>query len=199
MTKESYIKLTDSAQAYLKELLAKQDTAGIGVRIFVEKPGTPMAECCMAYCPRGEQTETDDVIELEGFNAYIDQPSIPYLEDAVIDYSKDRMGGQLTFRAPKSKVPQIDEDAGIEARINYVIYTEINPQLAAHGGHVQLMELMEADTVAVLKFGGSCQGCGMIDLTLKQGVEKTLMERVPSLKRVTDITDHTYTENAYFR
>jgi len=153
----------------------------------------------MAYCAAGEAEPTDEKIELEGFNAYIDGASVPYLEDAVIDYAKDRMGGQLTFRAPKSKVPQIDDNASVEQKINYILYSEINPQLASHGGNVQLVELLDDETIAVLKFGGGCQGCGMVDVTLKQGIEKTLMDKIPQLKKVTDTTDHTVRENAYFK
>lgn len=197
--RDGYVTITESAQEYLLELLSKQESPGIGVRIFVEKPGTPSAECCMAYCPDGEQQEGDYRIDFEGFPAYLEGDSITYLEDAVIDYSKDRMGGQLTFRAPKSKVPQIDENASVEERINYVLYSEINPQLAAHGGNIQLQELLEDDTVAILRFGGGCQGCGMVDVTLKQGVEKTLLERVPELKQVSDVTDHSVTENAFYK
>lgn len=196
---ESYITITDSAQEYLVGLLEKQDSEGMGVRIFVERPGTPYAECCMAYCAEGESEGSDKKLDFEGFSAYIDGDSIPFLEDAVIDYAKDRMGGQLTFRAPKSKVPQIDDNATIEQRVNYILYSEINPQLASHGGNVELVGLVENDSVAVLKFGGGCQGCGMVDVTLKEGIEKTLLEKVPELKRVTDDTDHSVTENAYFK
>mgnify|MGYP005723502943 CR=1 FL=1 len=195
---DSYITVTEAAQEYLGGLLAKQDTPGMGVRIFVEKPGTPYAECCMAYCADGDQEQTDKKQELDGFSAFIEDASVPFLEDAVIDYAKDRMGGQLTFRAPKSKVPQLDENASIEQQVNYLLYSEINPQLASHGGNVELVGLIEDDTVAVLKFGGGCQGCGMVDVTLKEGIEKTLLEKVPSLKRVVDETDHSVTENAYF-
>ena len=53
--RENYITITESAQNYLNDLLSKQDNEGIGVRIFVEKPGTPSAECCMAYCPKEEE------------------------------------------------------------------------------------------------------------------------------------------------
>ncbi|HVK98181.1 MAG TPA: NifU family protein, partial [Dongiaceae bacterium] len=167
---DSFIKVTESAQEYLRGLLQKQDSSGMGVRIFVERPGTPHAECCMAYCTAGENEPTDTRLELDGFAAFIDAASVPYLQDAVIDYAKDRMGGQLTFRAPKSKVPQIDDNASVEQKINYILYSEINPQLASHGGNVQLIELLEDDTLAVLKFGGGCQGCGMVDVTLKQGI-----------------------------
>ncbi len=123
----------------------------------------------------------------------------PFLEDAVIDYSPDRFGGQLTFKAPKSKVPQISADASVEEQINYVLYSEINPSLASHNGNVSLVEMTDEGDTAVLKFGGGCQGCGMVDMTLKEGVERTLLERIPALKRVIDTTDHSKRENAYFK
>lgn len=195
---ETSITVTPSAQEYLRDLLAKQSSPGIGVRIFVERPGTPHAECCMAYCPEGEQEEHDLRLDYEGFHAWIDGNSVRYLEDAVIDYKKDSMGGQLTFRAPKSRVPELNEDASLEERINYILYSEINPGLASHGGNVQLLELTD-DNVAVLEFGGGCQGCSAVDLTLKSGVERTLKERLPELAGVRDSTDHSVTENAYYK
>lgn len=194
---EQLIEITPPAQEYLRDLLDRQDKDDIGVRIFVERPGTPHAECCMAYCPEGEQEDDDVRYQYEGFHAFVDGGSVRFLEDAVIDYKKDSMGGQLTFRAPKSRVPDISEDATIEQRINYVLYSEINPNLAAHGGNVQLLELTD-DNIAILEFGGGCQGCAIVDVTLKDGVEKTLKERIPELSAVMDKTDHTQRENAYF-
>lgn len=196
------INITEAARGYLAELLARQDSPGIGVRVFVENPGTPRAECCMAYCGAGEQQADDVRIDYDEFPAYLDARSVPYLEDAVIDYNKDRFGGQLTFKAPKSKVPQISDDASMEERINHVLYSEINPGLAAHNGNVSLIEIYDDEEVgltAVLKFGGGCQGCSAVDMTLKQGVEATLKERIPELQRVTDSTDHSVRENAYFK
>jgi len=195
---EPLIRITDTAQEYLRDLLSRQDQEGIGVRIFVERPGTPHAECCMAYCPEGEQEEGDQRFEYEGFHALVEGKSVRYLEDAVIDFKKDSMGGQLTFRAPKSRVPDISPDASLEERINYTLYAEINPYLASHGGNVQLLELTD-DNWAVLEFGGGCQGCASVDLTLRQGVESTLMERLPELAGVRDKTDHSVTENAYYK
>lgn len=199
---ESNIKVTESAQGYLAELLAGQDEEGTGVRIFVENAGTPRAECCMAYSKPGEHNEDDLRLDYEKFSAYIDSPSIPYLKDAVIDYNKDRFGGQLTFRAPNSKVPQVGEDATIEERIHYILQSEINPGLASHGGSVELVELIEEEGVgltAVLKFGGGCQGCSAVDLTLREGVEVQLKQQVPELTQVVDQTDHTQTDNAYYK
>lgn len=195
------INVSKSAESYLAELLAKQNVEGIAVRLFVTQPGTPYAETCLAYCRPDEVNPEDEILEMELLRFYIEPNSIRYLEEATIDFAEDRMGGQLTIKAPNAKVPKVSADSPIEEQINYVLYSDINPGLASHGGEVKLVELVDAEQgqVAVLKFGGGCQGCSAVDLTLKDGVEKTLMERVPGLAGVRDVTDHTETTNAYYK
>lgn len=190
------VTVTESAQDYLADLLEKQNCEGIGIRMFVANPGTPQAETCIAYCRPDEQKEGDVIVQYKRFPGYFEERSVPFLDEALVDYSPDRMGGQLTIKAPNSKMPRINSDSPIEDRINYTLYNEINPGLAAHGGMVSL-ELIDDEGYAILKFGGGCQGCGMADVTLKEGVEKTLLEQVPELKGVKDVTDHTDTSNAY--
>lgn len=192
------ITITEPAQEYLAELLKKQDCEGIAIRIFIIDAGTPRAETCISFCRPGEEKGDDEVREYKGFRGFIEKQSLPFLEDAVVDFAKDSMGGQLTIKAPNSRLPRLGEGSTLADRINYVLYNEINPALAAHGGNVSLEEVYE-DTVAVLRFGGGCQGCGMVDVTLKQGVEKTLLEQIPELTEVRDVTDHTRTENAYYQ
>lgn len=192
------VTITESAQDYLAELLKKQDAEGIGIRVFILDPGTPKAETCISFCRPGEEKEDDDRKEYPQFHAWIEKRSIPFLEEAVVDYAKDSMGGQLTIKAPNSRLPKIREDSSIEDRINYVLYNEINPSLASHGGVVSLEDLVD-ESIAILKFGGGCQGCGMVDVTLKDGVEKTLLEKVPGLTEVRDVTDHSNRDNAYFK
>lgn len=191
------VNITESAQEYLKGLLDKQDVEGIAIRMFVSNPGTAQAETCIAYSRPGEEEEGDVSLALNGFNAYFEQKSIPYLDEAKVDYSADKMGGQLTIRAPNSKMPKINDDSPLEDRINYVLYNEINPGLASHGGNVTLVEITD-DMHAVLQFGGGCQGCSAVDMTLKQGVEKTLVERLPEIQGVRDMTDHTDKSQAYY-
>ncbi|WP_277374788.1 Fe-S biogenesis protein NfuA [Pseudomonas sp. AA-38] len=193
----STITITDAAHDYLAELLSKQDTPGIGIRIFITQPGTPYAETCIAYCKPGEQKAEDTAVGLASFTAWIDAISEPFLEDAVVDYATDRMGGQLTIKAPNAKVPMVNEDSPLNERINYYLQTEINPGLSSHGGQVSLVDVVE-EGIAVLRFGGGCQGCGQADYTLKEGIEKTLLERIPELKGVRDVTDHSNRENAYY-
>lgn len=191
------VDITESAQTYLAELLSKQENSeGMGIRMFVSNPGTPQAETCIAYCRPGEEKEGDVIVPLNGFSAYFEARSVPFLEDAKVDYSADRMGGQLTIRAPNSKMPNITDDSPLEDRINYVLYNDVNPGLAAHGGDVSLAKVTD-DMYAVLKFGGGCQGCSAVDMTLKDGVELQLLEKIPELKGVRDMTDHTDTSQAY--
>lgn len=190
------VTITESAQEYLAELLAKQNGA-LGVRVFINQPGTPRAETCIAYCREGDVQEGDEMEELPRFKVWYEQRSLPFLEDALVDYAKDRMGGQLTIKAPNAKLPRVGDSSSIEDRVNYVLYNEVNPALASHGGEVSLIEIT-ADMVAILKFGGGCQGCSAVDQTLKGGVEKTLLEQIPQLTAVRDTTDHSDTTHAYY-
>ncbi|MBV06632.1 MAG: Fe-S biogenesis protein NfuA [Gammaproteobacteria bacterium] len=190
--------ITGSAVKYLDDLLGSQEKDTIGIKIFVSEPGTPRAETCIAYAKEDESLADYLLIEEFSFSLFIENESLDFVKDAVVDYSPDKFGGTLTIKAPNAKLPQINENASIEEEINYVLYSEVNPSLASHGGEVSLVEVIDKET-AVLQFGGGCQGCGMVDLTLKDGVEKTLLEQVDGLKGVMDVTDHSYRENAYYK
>jgi len=138
------------------------------------------------------------MMQLEQIKVYLDQPSLPYLDEAEVDFQEEKMGGQLTIKAPNAKMPKVTADSPLSEQVSYILYTEINPGLQAHGGEVSLEELTD-DNIAILKFGGGCQGCSAVDMTLKDGVESTLLERLPQLKGVRDVTDHSVTENAYYK
>jgi len=188
--------ITDAAKDYLLELLAKQNTPGMSVRVFITQPGTPYAETCLAYCRPDEVNPNDEIMDRDELRVYLDKQSILYMEDAKIDFAKDKMGGQLTIKAPNAKMPKVTADSPIEDQVNYILYNEINPGLASHGGEVKLVEVTE-DKLAVLEFGGGCQGCSAVDITLKEGIEKTLLSKLPELAGIRDSTDHSIAENAY--
>jgi Fe/S biogenesis protein NfuA len=191
------IYISDSAQEYLKGLLEKQEDDVVGIRIFVNDPGTTKAETCIAYGRAEDISDSSILREYTGFSAYFDEKSWSFLEEAKVDYAADRMGGQLTIKAPNSKMPKVGDNSPLADRVNYLLYTEINPSLASHGGDVSLMQI-DDENFAILKFGGGCQGCGSVEMTLKDGVEKTLMEKLPELAGVRDMTDHTDKTNAYY-
>ena len=190
------INVTATAEEYLSDLISKKDFK-CDIRIFVSDPGTPRAETCLAFCNTDEVSKDDEVIHLELIDVYIDSKSIDFLKDAIVNYDEDNFDGQLTIKAPNAKMPNIGENSTIEDKINFILYNEINPMLASHGGEVFLVEFTE-DSDVILQFGGGCQGCGMIDVTLKDGIETTLIEQIPEIRSVKDITDHSIDENAYY-
>ena len=185
------ITVTQGAQEYLNNLL--EDNTNI--KLTIDNVGSPRAETVLQYCKEGEEEDLTS-LDLQGFKLFYNELHEKYLKDTTIDYDTERFGGQLTIKAPNTKTPIIDENSSIEERINAVIINEVNPGLAAHGGMVDLVEFREGK--AILKFGGGCQGCGMVDLTLADGVEKLLKERIPEITEVSDMTDHSFTDNAYY-
>lgn len=193
-----YIRITPDAETYLADLLEKQNVEGMAVRVFITQPGTKYAETCLAYCRPDETNQSDELQQMEKLKVFVEGMSIPYLEEAVIDFAKDKMGGQLTIKAPNAKMPKVTPDSPVEERINYLLYTEVNPGLASHGGEVSLVEFTD-DGLAILQFGGGCQGCSAVDMTLKDGVEANLVAKIPEVVGVRDVTDHSQTENAYFK
>ncbi|CAI1725771.1 Fe/S biogenesis protein nfuA [Serratia quinivorans] len=190
------IRITDTAQEHFAKLLANQEE-GTQIRVFVINPGTPTAECGVSYCPPDAVEATDTELKFEKLSAYIDELSKPYLIDAEIDFVTDQLGSQLTLKAPNAKMRKVDDNAPLMERVEYVLQSQINPQLAGHGGRVTLMEITD-DSLAILQFGGGCNGCSMVDVTLKEGIEKELLQKFPELKGVRDLTEHQRGEHSYY-
>ncbi|MDF2183752.1 Fe-S biogenesis protein NfuA [Grimontia hollisae] len=193
----SQITISESAQSHFVKLL-EQQPEGTNIRVFVVNPGTQNAECGVSYCPQDAVEATDTEIKFNGFSAFVDELSLPFLEDAEIDFVTDKMGSQLTLKAPNAKMRKVADDAPLLERVEYVIQTQVNPQLAGHGGHINLIEITE-DGVAVIQFGGGCNGCSMVDVTLKDGIEKQLLEEFSGeLKGVRDVTEHAHGDHSYY-
>ncbi len=91
--------------------------------------------------------------------------------------------------------PGLDTDEG--KAIRGLLQDRINPSIASHGGHITLVDLQEDK--AYVRLEGGCQGCGMADVTLKQGVAKEIMELVPRITEVLDVTDHAGGTNPYYQ
>ena len=183
------INISESAQDYFRHLLATQGGDAVGIRVTAVHPGTPKADARLEFCETGDLLGDEWALDCQGFTLYVDAPSVPFLEGAQVDYLVQPTGGQLTIRAPRIKGEVPGEDASLASRVQYLLDSEINPMLAAHKGQVSLEEVT-SDGVVRLRFGGGCHGCGMVDVTLKQGIEKTMLERIPGVTAVRDATDH---------
>ena len=191
------IDISERAQQHFLRLLDQQGIDGLGIRLRVTSPGTPAANCELEFCESGDLSGGEWTIECAGFEFHVDDDSASWLDQASIDFEPNATGGQLNIRAPKIKGDVPGADAGVIERVRYVLEAEINPRLASHGGRVSLLEV-DAEGAVLLQFGGGCHGCGMVDVTLKQGVEKTLRERVPEITAVRDATYHAGGQKPYY-
>ena len=183
------IQISESAQSHFRRLIEREALPGLGVRLSALHPGTPRADVRLEFAEPGDLQGDEWAVDCEGFTLWLDAGSVRYLDGAEIDYTQQATGGQLQIRAPKIKGAAPDASASLVERVQWVVEHEINPQLAQHRGHVSVQEVT-AEGVVILGFGGGCHGCGMADVTLKQGIEKTLLEKVPGVTAVRDATDH---------
>lgn len=193
---DAAINLSDDARRYFLKLIDGQGGGVAGIRMRAMNPGTANADCQLEFCDTDDLSGDELSLDCDGFTMFIEAASIEALTDAEIDYSESRSGGQLTIRAPRLKPQAPTDEAPLEQRLQWLLDTEINPQLASHGGRVALVGI--DDGVAILRFGGGCHGCGMVDVTLKNGIEKTLREKLPEITGVRDATDHDSGEKPYY-
>ena len=188
------IRVSPEAQSYFKKLLAEETDVESHLRIFVTEAGTPKADVSIVFCGAGEEHPSDLCLALEDFNLFIDHASLHALKEAFIDFKTEGMGGELCIKAPHLKI--LPAFSSLKEKIQYVIDREISPGLAAHGGFVQIVDLLESG-ILILQFGGGCHGCGMAQMTMKQGIERVLKERFPEIVAVQDATDHEQGTNPY--
>ncbi len=192
------IHILEGAQRHFRRLIDDQDLPGLGVRLIAVQPGTVRADCRLEFCEPAELVGDEWAIDCEGFTLYVDAASVAFLDQAEIDFVTDSTGGQLAIKAPNLKAREPGAGAGLAERLRHVIEVEINPSLASHGGRVELQEL-RSDGSVLLRFGGGCQGCGMVGTTLRDGIEKTLRQHFPEITAVLDATDHANGAAPYFR
>jgi Fe/S biogenesis protein NfuA len=192
------IQISESAQLHFRRLLEQQGADMLGIRLTALRAGTPSADARLEFCEQVDLQGDEWALDCAGFTLYVDAASVSFLDGAEIDFVTSATGGQLNIRAPKIKGAVPGDDASLVERVRYVIDSEINPQIAAHNGRVALEEVTAAGEV-VLRFGGGCHGCGNADVTLKHGIEKTLLARVPGVTAVRDATDHSSGRDPYIK
>jgi Fe/S biogenesis protein NfuA len=124
---------------------------------------------------------------------FIDPQSAPNLEGASIDYVDNGMHGS-GFKVDNPNPVWTDP---LAIRVQGLIDERINPGVASHGGFVELLDVQ--DGTVYVRLGGGCQGCGMVDVTLRQGIEALIREEIPEIHQVVDTTDHASGRNPYYQ
>lgn len=192
------IQISDSAQDHFRRLLQQQGGDMVGIRLSALRAGTPAADARLEFCEQVDLAGDEWALDCIGFTLFVEAASVPFFDGAEIDYANTATGGQLSIRAPRIKGEVPGEGASLVERVRYVLESEINPQIASHGGRVALEEIT-AEGAVLLRFGGGCHGCGNADVTLKQGIETTLRARIPEITAVLDATDHSTGSNPYIK
>lgn len=189
------ITVTAVAREEIIKLMEKQEQQVKGVRIKAEALSPLQANFRLRFVADGQEESTDVITEFDGFNIYVDPESVSYVDEVTVDFVESLAGRGFKIENP-NKVPAHLKGT-IAEKIQAIIDDKINPQIASHGGHLSLLDVKEA--TAYVKFGGGCQGCGMADVTLKQGVEVLIKEACPEIEEILDVTDHADGKNPYFQ
>jgi Fe-S cluster biogenesis protein NfuA len=181
------------------KFVVSQPLHAAGVRRFAsadEAKGSPLAEAIFAI-PAGGVTEV--IVSGNIVTVVKDNPA-PWkaVGKAVGAAIRAAAASGAPPVAAKAAPPAgaVDDDALYE-QVAKVFDEQVNPMVARHGGRVELIDVQDA--VVMLRMGGGCQGCGMADVTLRQGIEGMLSQLVPDVRGIVDITDHTTGSNPYFQ
>jgi Fe/S biogenesis protein NfuA len=203
-TNTTIVEITDAAR---DKILALRDGEGIpdlhlGLRITGVGSQGFIYETAFL---RSEEVATTDVVEDHGgLPVAIAADSVDNLRGAVLDLSGDGTGPGLVMRNPNVPTPSLSggelgdlELVGTpEEKVRTLLSERINPAIASHGGVAHLVSV--DGSVAMLELGGGCQGCGLAAVTLRQGIERAILEAVPEIDEVVDVTDHSMGTNPFY-
>jgi Fe/S biogenesis protein NfuA len=153
--------------------------------------------------------EGDGRIAQEELEIVIPQQSVDRLRGARLEWSEEGGGGLVLVNpnspAPEEVAPNVPPEilakgitGPLALRVAAVLEQSVNPAIASHGGRADLVALNDEDGTAYLRLSGGCQGCAMSQMTLRQGIETTLLEEVPELTKILDVTDHGSGENPFY-
>ena len=185
------IEITDAAQNVIKDLMQDESKSGMSLRIQIMGRGPGGFQYSVGFVPEENQTPEDEKVQFEGFNVLIDPGTVPDITGSTLDYKEDEHQRGFLIENPNP----VWKDSTAQA-VQDLLDTKINPGLASHGGFVALLDYK--DDTAFIAFGGGCQGCGQVDVTLKDGVEVSIREALPQVKQVIDTTNHASGQNPYY-
>jgi len=185
----SYLTITDSARKQINnELQSAEELKGVQVLVEPTSPLKANYQIELVKSP----LESSIQFEVDGVKVFSEHKNASFIEGTIIEINEE---GELEARNPQLSISKLS--GSLEDQIQLTLDEQVNPMLAAHGGNVILEGIK--DSAAYLRFGGGCQGCSMIDTTVKQGVEVMLKETIPELVGVFDITDHSEGESPFFK
>lgn len=190
---EPRVVLTDPAAEKLSDIIEHHANPVAGLRLQISGRKDGNFQHLLSLVEDGAEQEGDLAVEAGGIRVYVEARDVSYLDGVEIDYFDDGAGNQgLEFHNPNPLWRDPREFA-----LQDLFDSQINPQIAAHGGMISLIGVQ--GRTAFVEFGGGCVGCGMLSVTLKQGVEVAVKDQIPEIDEIVDITDHNSGENPYYQ
>jgi len=205
MTTDSRIlTITDNALEKLLEIRSSEPDAETLALVLAISGAKGTDFTYSMHMSKVDMLDADDVVEQHGeLVIAMPQGSVANLTGATIEMSKNLLKPGLTINNPNSPSPTIlgegpppDLSEPVAKQVDHVLRNQINPAIAAHGGMAELVTV--EDGVAYVRLGGACQGCGLANVTLSQGIEATIVAMVPEVGQVIDVTDHNSGDNPYY-
>lgn len=191
---EEILTLTDTAREKITSIREAQKRPDSCIRVTVTRDGIASWKYDLRLVSADEKTDADEIVDSGGVLVYLDKESVPRIKGATLDFVTGMSGSGFKFENPNK--PEGASDP-LVLRVQKVLEDKINPGIASHGGHITLLGVKEG--TAYIRMGGGCQGCGMADVTLKQGIEETLKNEIPEIVGVLDETDHASGSNPYYQ
>jgi len=188
---ENMLAITSKAREMLDSFAEKSGEEDLALRVEIVGRGPKGFQYDLQFVGTDGGQEDDVITDVDGVTVRVAMQSAQYLDGTTLDFKETLMGGGFSFDNPNPL--WIDE---LSKRVADIINEKVNPAVASHGGVVELIGVNEDK--AIIAFGGGCQGCGMADVTLKQGVEVMIMENVPEIIEVVDTTDHAAGSNPFY-
>jgi len=159
--------------------------------------------CSIALKPLDAAAPYDAIVRQRDLAIVIPERDFDKVRGATIDWLDDPFGAHgLRVDNPNTPSPAIgapppaDLSGDVPERVIGVLDQQVNPTIAAHGGRAELVAVEQG--TAYLRLGGGCQGCAMATVTLSQGIETAIIQAVPEITSVVDVTDHQTGTNPYF-
>ena len=185
------IEITTKAAEMLDSFANKAEDGELMLRVEIIGRGPKGFQYDLNLVTAADAKDDDIGVEVEGRTVMIAERSSQYLKGATLDFVETLMGGGFNFENPNPM--WVDE---LSKEVAAIIESDVNPMVASHGGHIELLGVK--DETAFIKFGGGCQGCGMVDVTLRQGVEVVITDKVDGISNVHDSTDHSAGTNPFY-
>lgn len=153
----------------------------------------------LAFVPVADKAETQRLERHGDLALIIPEEDVEKLQGASLELTAQglSMNNPNSPAPPPMAAPQGDLTGPLAERVSQVLTDQVNPAIAAHGGAAELVSV--DDDTAYLRLMGGCQGCGMAQVTLKQGIERILTEAIPELVSVVDVTDHASGDDPYYQ